>query len=116
MPRPRKTNAERRQERDAAERRCWDEFFPKLEAVQGFVEAMKLLNEAPPPDATGRRYYSNLGWFLRTYSVPDGASHEENAQYLRLLERFDAEGAIMAGMRGKLEEAFRKAMSAKYEI
>lgn len=113
MKRPRKTVAERRQERATAEARCWDEFRPKLEAAKTYADAIKLHSQAPPPDAPGRRFYSNLGFFLQGFTPPDGANLTERANYLRLIKNFDDEGLLKPGARQDVEEAFKRALRSE---
>ncbi len=79
MARNRKTKAQRDHEHHEAEQHVWDAFRPKLDALQSFPEALKLVAEASPPNAAGRRYYSNLGFFLQSFIVPAGSSYEEKA-------------------------------------
>lgn len=112
MKRPRKTEAERREERAAAEARCWEEFRPKLEAAQTYTDAVRLHSQAPPVDAPGRRYYSNLGFFLiHGFAPPPAANSTEWTHYLRLIKNFDEVGILKPGARQQVEEAFKKALS-----
>lgn len=110
MARNRKTKAQRDHERREAERREWEIFRPKLDALQSYVEALQLVAEAPPPDAPGRRYYSNLGFFLQAFVVPMGSSFVERALYLQFIRRLDAAGALKPGAGQQIEEALRNAM------
>jgi hypothetical protein len=110
MARQRKTKRDREDERYAAERRAWEEFRPKLAALQSFGEAEQLVAKAPPPDSPGRRYYSNLGFFLQAFTVPAGSSYDERALYLQFIQRLDAAGALNPGARQKIEEELRRAM------
>ena len=93
MAHKRKTKAQRKQERDDADRRAWDVFRPRLEALETYVDAKLLMAEAPRPDAPGRRYYSNLAFFLQTLVVPADSTYEERALYLRFIQRLDAAAA-----------------------
>jgi hypothetical protein len=112
MARPRKTATQRRQEAYEADRQAWERFRPKLAAVQSFAEALTLLGEAVTPDAPGRRYYSNLGFFLHTFAPPAGANALELAEYLRLIAVFDAEGALKDGARATVEANLRSAIAS----
>lgn len=107
----RKTKAERDQQRAEAERLAWDIFFPKLKALQSFADAIQLVASAPRPDSPGRRYYSNLGFFLQSFSVPDGSNYAEKAQYLRFVKQLDAAGELKAGALQGIEEALQHAMA-----
>jgi hypothetical protein len=110
MARKRKTVAERRQEDYEADRRAWDLFIPKLNSVQSLKDAIMLHHESIGPDKPGRKHYANLGFFLNTFAAPDGANATELAEYLRLIERFDAEGVLKTGARAAIEQALRDAM------
>ncbi|MGB7922015.1 MAG: hypothetical protein WCF57_02090 [Pyrinomonadaceae bacterium] len=109
----RKTKAQRDHEWREAERREWETFRPKLDALQSYAEARQLVAEAPPPDAPGRRYYSNLGFFLQNFTVPMGSSYAERALYLQFIQRLDADGALKPGVRQQVEEALRHAMKTQ---
>lgn len=114
MARGRKTKAQRGQERSEAERRQWETFRPRLDALQTYVDAMKLMAEAPPA-APGRSYYSNLGFFLQSFTVPMGSSYGEKALYLQFIQRLDDAGALRPGARIQIEEALRRAMNMRQD-
>jgi len=109
----RKTKAERDQQRVEAERLAWETFRPKLEALQSFAEAKQLVAEAPSPDSPGRRYYSNLGFFLQAFTVPMDSSHAEKALYLQFIQRLDTAGTLKPGARQAIEDALRHAMNSQ---
>jgi hypothetical protein len=106
----RKTKDERDQALLDARKRSYEEFRPKLAAVQSVAEAYKLAVNAPPASSPGRKHYSNLSDFLMTYAPPFGASRDELALYLALVERIDAAGELPAGKRQKIEEDLHRAM------
>ncbi len=107
--RRRKTVAERRHEHAEAERRVWDEFRPWLAALSSYADALKLVAEAPPPDSPGRRFFSNLGFFLQGFSTPGGSSGEERALYAQLIERLDAAGELKPGAGKQIADKLRRA-------
>jgi hypothetical protein len=113
MARSRKTKAQRDHERAEADRREWETFRPRLNALQSYTDAVRLVAETPPPDAPGRRYYSNLGFFLQAFTVPFGSSHAEKALYLQFIQRLDAGGELKPGAGQKIVEALRHAMKAQ---
>jgi hypothetical protein len=113
MARNRKTKAQHDHERNEAERLEWEIFRPKLDALQSYAEALKLLAEAPRPDAPGRRYYSNLGFFLQAFTVPMGSSYAERALYLQFIQRLDAAGALKPEARQQIEQALRHEMKTQ---
>jgi hypothetical protein len=98
MARHRKTQAERRAEWDNARRQAWEQFYPKLEAVQSYEDAQRLVDEAPRPDTPGRPYYSNLGFFVMSFRPPDGANAVELREYARILGLLNEQGRIKAGL------------------
>lgn len=110
MTRKRKTTAQRRQENREAERRAWETFRAKLAAVQSFNDVLKLYNEAVAPDTPGRKYYSNLGFFLQTFAPPNGANVMELWEYLRLITLFDAEGVLQEGACTVIEQSLQSAI------
>jgi hypothetical protein len=113
MARRRKTKAEREQERYVADRRAWEVFRPRLESVASFTDALQLMSESVPPDAPGRRYYSNLAFFMQGFSPPAGANALELRQYRRPLEVFESEGALRLGARSQLESALNRAIEQR---
>lgn len=110
---PRKAADQRSQERADAERRCWDQFRPKLEALQTFDDAVRLVGQAPPPDAPGRRYYSNLGFFLNGFAVPAGSGYTERALYLQLVQRIDAAGGLKPGALEPIERVIKASLRSE---
>jgi hypothetical protein len=113
VARRRKTKTKRNQEQLDADRRVWDQFHPRLEASASFIEAQLLVKEAPPPDSPGRRYYSNLGFFLQAFTIPKGSSYAEKALYLQFIQRLDATGALKSGVGQKVQEELRHAMEVQ---
>jgi len=106
----RKTKAQRKQEHADAEQRVWEAFRPKLDAAITLSDALQLADQTPPPDAPGRRYYSNLAFFLQCFGVPGASSYAEKALYLQLIKRLDATGVLKAGACQKVEEDLRQSM------
>ena len=89
---------------------AWRSIQAQLAAATGLVDAQRVLITAPPESHLGRRYYSNLGFFLQTFSPPAGANREEIALYIRLLERINAEGLVKEGRFVPLRQALIAAM------
>lgn len=113
MKRKRKTAGQLRQERAEADRQAWESFSPALAAVQSVEDVLVLYASAPRPDAPGRRYFANLGFFLQGFSAPDGASATELRQYLRIIGIYDADGLLKEGVRSAIEERLREAISRR---
>ena len=106
-----KTTAEREQEQARADCRVWDEFEPRLGGLQSVPGAIRLVSEGPPPGVPGRRYYSNLAFFLGSFNVPSGASHAELSLYLQFIRRIDNAGALKPGEGKKIQDALQQAMN-----
>ncbi len=113
MSRSRKTKAEQRQEWDNADRRHWEQFRSKLEAAKCFADARKILSESPLPDAPGRRYYSNLGFFLQEFHPPANSTYLEKDLYIQFIRRMDSTGDLKPGVKEQVEKSLRNAMSAQ---
>ena len=97
---------------EEADLRAWSLFRSRLEAATSFAEAQVLVREAPPPDSPGRRYYSNLGFFLQSFAVPTGSGHEERELYLRFVEKLDGSGALKRGAGQKVRDDLQRSMEA----
>lgn len=108
----RKTRAERDHEFFVASNRVWEQFKPRLEALKSFQEAVQLTAETPPPDSPGRKYYSNLSFFLQSFIVPDGSNYVEKSLYLQLIQRLDAAGVLKPGAASKIEADLKRAMGS----
>ncbi|QIN84642.1 hypothetical protein GBA63_19785 [Rubrobacter tropicus] len=110
MTRRRKTRT--RQEWEEADLRAWDEFSRRLEAAESMGDALALYASTPPPDSPGRRYYSNLGFFLQSFDVPGGSDYDERAMYLRFVKKLDDSGALKPGAGRKVRDKLRRSMEA----
>ncbi len=105
-----RTRRERQAEDDAARRHAWTTFHDKVQAAPGFTEAEAILRSAPPQGHPGRKYYSNLGFFLQQFTLPNGANIEEIQLYLGLLERINAAGQLKPGSFETLRAALTRAL------
>jgi hypothetical protein len=93
-----RTNADRRREFDERVEKIWDAFLRQLAALQTFQEAELLVARAPRPDAPGRKFYSNFGYFLyHDFSLPAGADGTERGYYAAFIRRLDAAGTLKPG-------------------
>jgi hypothetical protein len=113
VARGRKKKAERDREWGDAERLVWEQFRPRLEALQSYEEALSLVAQAPPPDSPGRRYYANLGFFLQGFTPPFGSSPTEKLLYLKFIQRIGSGGGLKPGVQQKVEEDLRRAIDAQ---
>lgn len=98
----RKSAKERRQEREEAHRRAWEEFYPRLQSVTSVHEAFALAASTVAPGAPGRAFFSNLIFFLQNLVLPAGAGPAELGQYRRLASIFFEEGALSAEIKSRI--------------
>jgi hypothetical protein len=103
--------ANRANEKYEAERQVWEDFRSKLESIQSFIEAELLVAESPPPESPGRKYYSNLGFFLTSFIVPCDANATERSLYIQLIQRLDATGIIKKGEAANVVNALQKSLN-----
>jgi hypothetical protein len=100
-----------RQPREEAERRqAWTAFHDRVESARGLAEAEAIVADLPPESHPGRKYYSNLGFFLTTFAPPKGGTMEEIQLYLRFLERMNAAGQLRQGVFDTLRNALKLAL------
>ena len=109
MARRRKTADERRQAEYEADARQWQVFRPKLEAASSMDAARALLNDAPGQGMPGRHFYSNLGFFLQSFEIPNGSTDSERRLYLEFVRRLDAAGELKPGALAMIEDRLRQA-------
>lgn len=110
MARRRKTKAERDLERDERDRRAWEIFRPQLEKIRCLAEAKSVLSGIPLPDSPGRKYYTNLLWFMDTFSPPGGSSAEEKRLYIEIVKGMDVAGELKEGVAPRVEESLKTAI------
>ena len=103
MARKRKTATERRQEWAHADAGEWPKFRAQFDAAKGWKDSVALVDQAPGPDRPGRRFYSNLGFFLQSFMVPNGSNSDERGLYLQLIRRMAEAGELKPGVRGRVE-------------
>jgi hypothetical protein len=109
MARRRMTADERRQADYEALGRARAAFLRRLGAAGNMAVAQMLLKDAPPQGDIGRRFFSNLGFFLQAFEIPNGASDGEQTAYLEFVRRLDAAGELKPGALDRIEERFRQA-------
>lgn len=114
MPKPRRTEADRRRESEAANRDAWDYFSSQLLAAETFKAAALLAASTPKVDGSGRHYYSNLSWFLRTSQPPGGANNEERTLYVGLVRRACTAGEIEKPAMDEIIERFQNSRPDGY--
>jgi hypothetical protein len=111
--RRRKTKTELRQDFLDKQSRCWDEFEPKLAALNSMADALALQSHAPAPDTPCHKYYSNFGFFLICFSVPFGANYTKLQLYLQLIRKLAASGELPGESSEKIELALISAIKSK---
>src|SRR5439155_21203725 len=76
-----------RAEREAAERRAWDDFKAKLHVATTLGEALEIALSGPGPDRPGRKFHTSLLFFLNEFRKPGEASAAELSLYRALAEK-----------------------------
>lgn len=110
----RKTVDERNAEKWAADQSAWGYFEPRLAELESMEPAHKLMADASPQDSPGRKYFSNLGFFLSSFTVPGGASAKEKMLYIHFVERLDDAGKLRTGARKTIIDSLRASMGGGY--
>ena len=113
MRRKRKSKAERDRERYEAKVRAWELFRPRLAALSCYADVRKLLDDMPLPDTPSRSYYTNLLWFLDTFSPPGASSCEEKRLYIQLAERMDKAGELKSGVFASIKRSVEEAIEER---
>lgn len=80
------------------EKIVFEKFKNSLNKVKTFPEAQILVKKAPPVDTPGRKYYSNLGFFLQRFDIPAGLDDEEKLLYKKFIEKLDSTGQLKSGI------------------
>jgi hypothetical protein len=88
-------------------------FRGDYQALQNMADAIQLVAEAPRPDAPGRRYYSNLGFFLQGFTAPDGASSHELGLYIDFIQKPGVVELLIPGAKEKIVVALQTAIRAR---
>ena len=116
MTRRRKSKAERRQERYEAEQREWELFRPKLEGLGSLADAVEVLKAMPLPDTPGRKFYTNLFYFVNHLSPPGASSYREKELYIRFIDTLERIGELNPDARKRVEAELRQAKEEKFWI
>lgn len=114
MARRRKSKAERDQERYEQERLTWERFRPSLEAIRCKADAIEVLRGMPAPDTPFRKHYTNLLYFMDTFSPPGNSSSEEKALYIEVTKKMAEAGEMSEGAQQKIETELRAAMKNQW--
>ena len=115
MKRHSKTREEKAAEVAEAETICWKQFHPKLASLHDLSGARTLVFEAPFRDAPGRRYYTNLEFFLGSFMPPGGADATELSLYLKLIQQPAILEELLPEVREKAEKELVKAIARRSE-
>jgi hypothetical protein len=100
-----------RAEWDNAASRRWNELVAKVNTAQDLADARKIVPESPPLDSPGRNFYTNLAFFLDTFTPPASSNDEEKTLYIQLLRTLDKAGDLRTGERQRIEKLLVAAMS-----
>ena len=104
-----KAAVKRRQGKEEKQHNYWEKFRSILQAGQDYGEALALALAMPHQDVPVRKFHTNLLCFLQDFTVPKGATPEEQSLYLDLVRRFEASGELKPGVRRQFEQALQAA-------
>lgn len=110
------TKAERKALAERLEREAYQAFLAEFSAVHSFLDAQLLVARGPSPDTPGRRFYSNLAFFLGGFWVPHGSSVEERRLYIVFIERLEAAGALKDGVASGVLQALQKSIAENTSV
>jgi len=103
----RKSAGERRPEKAGKPNQYWEKFRSILHATENRCDALALALAMPRQETPGRKFHTNLLWFLQDFTVPNESNLEERSLYLELIRRFDAAGELKPGMKCQVEKALQ---------
>lgn len=115
MARRRKTKVEREAERSEQERRTWEQFRPSLEAIRCKADAIEILKGMPQPDTSLRKHYTNLSYFMATFSPPGNSSGAEKVLYIEVSKKLAEAGELSEGAQQKVEAELRLAIEKQWQ-
>jgi hypothetical protein len=105
-----RSQRERREAWERLEQSAAEIFFKRASAITTYKEADDLVDRSPGPSQPGRKYYSNLGFFLGQFTVPAGSSYSERRLYIELIERFESSGNLELGAAQRVITELRASM------
>lgn len=91
---------------ESANDRYWQYFREVLSNLDDYKEARDFAYSGPGPDQPGRKYHSNLAFFLERFYIPGGSNSTERALYLKFLRKIDKAGQLKPGSLAELEKQF----------
>ena len=103
----RKSAGERRPEKVEKPNQYWEKFRSILHATENRCDALALALAMPRQETPGRKFHTNLLWFLQDFTVPNESNLEERSLYLELIRRFEAGGEVKPGVRRQFEQALQ---------
>jgi hypothetical protein len=67
----------------------WAIFSQKLTDLDSVEDALFFAASAPGSDLPGRKFHTNLLYFLQTFGIPGDANKDEMVLYLNFLKKLD---------------------------
>ena len=92
------------------ERRAWEDFQLKFSRVSTVINAKKLVDQVLKHENSGRKYYANLSFFLQSFNVPSGCSHNERLNYIQFIQRLDESDTSKIGKVEYILEALQNSL------
>jgi hypothetical protein len=74
----------------------WATFSQKLTDLDSVEAAQLFAASAPGSDLPGRKFHTNLLYFLETFGIPGDASKDEMVLYLNFLMKLDPSNVRLA--------------------
>ena len=87
MAKNRKTETDRRLEREDAARKTKDKLFVKIAAISTNEEIIEIEKSAPGPGKPGRESYSNFLFFIKNKIIPGSSYYDEWKLYLSIIDK-----------------------------
>src|SRR4051794_9739963 len=74
-------------QREAGEQAAWEDFKARLQTATTLGDALEIALTGPGPDRPGRKFHTNLGFFLSEFRSPVAAGSAELSLYRMLAEK-----------------------------
>jgi hypothetical protein len=95
---------------------AWELFYEELSTVNSMFDALDLLRKQPLPGCPGREHYSSFNEFIQFQRVPDRASTEELAQYLRIIRKIGPGIGVPCAAMRQIEDRLVRAIGERYAM
>lgn len=94
MANNRKSESDRRLEREDAARKVQDRLFAKVAAINTEDDISEIRNSSPGPAKPGRQSYSNFLFFIDQKIIPGSSNYDEWKLYLSIIDKLSELGVL----------------------